>query len=112
MSTWPVTLPPYPVNNKFSLNIQDLTVNSSMETGSPKRRKRFTAGIVTMTLNYILTSTTWATLLKFYQDYPTTAFSFTRPDTNATVSARFTKPPTVTVDSNAYKVTVVLEVLP
>jgi len=110
--TWPNTLPEWPVNNRFSIDPQELTVRSSMDTGPAKVRRRFTAAVYTIKAQYILTSDQWATLLTFYEDYPSTAFTYKRPDTGDNVDARFVKAPSVSVDANSYRVTVELEVLP
>ena len=116
MTAWPGTLPSAPLLENFQELLPDTAIRTDMDTGPVKLRQRTTAGVGSLMVSYLLSAAQTATLDAFYETTlagGSTAFDYTHPRTNATVSCRFVSPPEYTpANGTYYKVTLMLEVLP
>jgi len=116
MSTWPVSLPSYPLVNGFSESIPETTVRTEMDQGPAKIRQRTTASIRKMQMSFLLNKTQTQALDTFYittLNGGSTSFTFTHPRTDASISCRFTQPPEYTSTNGDYfNAGIELEILP
>lgn len=91
--TWPSTLPPPLADSSASFGAPNNVIETGMETGSPKRRRRFTAVEISFTCTLKLSQAQLAVLETFY--YTTLAqvlpFDWTDFRTGATATYCFTK---------------------
>src|SRR5690606_14120210 len=115
MSTWPATLPA-PLNGGFRELWPNNIIRTQMDKGPPKVRRRTTANVATLQMQFLMSTAQVSTLETFFQGdaaYGAAAFDFTHPRTGSTVSCRFTRPPEFGTTNGAYwPVSVELEVLP
>lgn len=98
MATWPATLPQF---GQLGAQIaaDDSVVRSSMDSGPPSRRNRFTAITKSVSYTMLLTGEQVTTLDDFFHDTlrnGALAFDWTDPRTDATVTIAFKKPPAYT----------------
>jgi hypothetical protein len=116
MTTWPNTLPAYPLIDGFHETAPNTVIRTDMEQGPAKVRLRTTAAIRTLALSYLMNKAQVTALETFYLatlQGGALSFDFTHPRSNAVVSCRFTRPPEyVTSNGNFFKVAMELEVLP
>ncbi len=95
---------------------QDASVRSKMDTGAPKKRKRFTAAVRTMTVPIVLTQAERVTFDTFYittLEEGSLSFDWIDPvDGVSTISYRFLKPPKLTKKGGEWKGILSLEVIP
>jgi hypothetical protein len=114
MATWPTL--PAPIINSYSETLPDNVIRTSMDKGPAKVRRRTTANTAAMQYAMVLTAAQVATLSTFYTTTTLSGaqeFDYTHPRTGATVTARFTAPPTYSdINGRAYRVEVALEILP
>jgi hypothetical protein len=115
MATWPASLP-YPALNTLKETPPENTIRTQMEKGPAKLRRRTTANVRPLSFTLKLTPAQVTTLDDFFT---TTTFSgaveftYTHPRTGASVTARFTEPPTYSeVGGAIYNAAVALEILP
>lgn len=66
--TFPATLPQYVQEGGFSEQIQDQTIESQMDTGPAKIRRRFTKSLRQFSLQMMLTPAQTDTFEAFWQD--------------------------------------------
>lgn len=96
MSTilWPTTLPAFVTEESYSETAADLTIESSVDQGAPKVRRRFTAKYKPLQLSIMCTHEQAAAFETFY--YETTSvvlpFDWVHPRTQQPVTMRFKKP--------------------
>jgi hypothetical protein len=116
MTSWPDTLPAYPLLDGFHETVPNTVIRTDMEQGPAKVRLRTTAAIRAMSLAYLMSKTQVTALETFYLatlQGGALLFDFMHPRSNATVSCRFVKPPEyATSNGNFFKVALELEVLP
>jgi hypothetical protein len=116
MTTWPDTLPAYPLLDGFRETAPNTVIRTDMEQGPSKVRLRTTAAVRTMTLSYLMSKTQVTALETFYLaalQGGALPFDFTHPRSNGAVSCRFTRPPEyVASNGSFFKVALELEVLP
>ncbi len=115
MAVWPAGLPQKqfsPVTEKR----QDAAIRSSMDTGTPKKRRRFTAAVREITIPIVLSM---AEKIIFDTFYITTLkegvlpFDWTDPNDDTTIiEYRFVKPSRLTKKAGEWKGMLSLEVLP
>ncbi len=95
---------------------QDASIRSSMDTGAPKKRRRFTAAVREITIPIVLTQAERVTFDTFYittLEEGSLSFDWIDPvDGTSTISYRFVKPPSMTKKGGEWKATLSLEVLP
>lgn len=110
--TWPSTLPQYPDDDgsaTYAPLVQPV-ISTSMDTGAPKYRRRFTSVPETFTGAITLTSAQWATLQTFVVTTLADVGAFDWVDfrSGATASYVFTQRPQVQSDQGypgSWKVT-------
>lgn len=113
--TWPATLPQTPEEEGYASEDQDVVLRSSMDTGEPKLRARFTSAAEYIECRFIMTS---AELVIFKEFYRVTTgrgavrFNMPHPETSVTTTARFRSPPKRTPLSTRWVVSMSLEFLP
>lgn len=115
-STWPSTLPTYPLYDGFEERVPLNTIRTEMEYGPPKVRRRSTAGIRTFALTFALTKSQVASLDTYYVTTlvsGTCQFTGAHPRTGADTSYRFVVPPRYSALScDIWRASFELEVLP
>ncbi len=100
-ASWPGTLPSYALEGGYQERFQDQTIESQMDTGPAKIRRRFTKAIRFFSITMLMTpsqvdtfETFWNTTLKG----GSLPFDWLHPRTRAAMSFRFRKPaPSYTV---------------
>lgn len=93
--TWPATLPQFVLEGGYQESIQDQTIETQMEAGPAKIRRRFTKSLRRFQMSLLLTSTQAATFETFWQTScagGATPFTWVHPRTRATVTMRFRNP--------------------
>ena len=115
MASFPASLP-NPLVSGYSDTAPNLVIRTEMDQGPAKVRKRFTAGVRPMTVNFVLTEAQVAALDTFFEttiDGGAASFTMENPRTDQTESFRFTSPPQYqAISYSHYNVTLSLEQLP
>lgn len=118
--TWPVSLPTEPNDGEYQETPPDLVLTTEMECGSPKARRRYTAGVRKLSLPFLFEPEQ----LAVFDDFLMTtlaggALSFEfpwppAPRATQTCTARIVKPLPVYrhVGKGCHKFTLALELLP
>jgi hypothetical protein len=94
-ATWPGTLPTHVFEQGYSEKLNDQTLESTVDVGSPKIRRRFTKQIRTFSVQMRLTPTQKTTFEGFWQTTllgGSLAFNWVHPLTRASTTFRFRKP--------------------
>ena len=115
MAVWPVSLPALSVVNDYTEEIAERALRTEMDQGPAKVRRLTNAMPDKLKFTQLLTKDQVATLDAFYKTTlvgGSTSFTDTHPRTGASVSLRFTKPPTYQFMGAIWKAAVELEVLP
>lgn len=116
MPTWPESLPQEPGADGFQETAPNLVVRTQMDAGPPKVRRRFTAGVRTFAMRFVLSEDQVDTLDAFFiEDCAGGAipFDWKHPRTNAPASFRFVEPPTYTsLGGDCWSANVSVELLP
>lgn len=116
MPTWPASLPQQVEMTDFQETVPNMLIRSSTDTGPPKVRRRFSAGVRPINGRQLLTKAQVATLDTFYVTTLTggaLAFDWVHPRTQAAASLRFVGPPVYTcLGPDAYYAAYQLEILP
>ena len=117
MAVWPVTLPTQVSWTGYQGAPRDNRIRTQMEAGPPKMRRRFRAGIETITCGQTaLTKAQITTLQGFYETTlqgGTLPFDWVHPLTQAATSFRFAVPPSWQGRGpDAFDATYGLEILP
>lgn len=94
-ASWPAGLPQYVLESGYQERFQDQTIESQMDTGPAKVRRRFTKAIRFFNATVLMTAaqadtfeTFWLTTLKG----GSLPFDWVHPRTRAVTSFRFRKP--------------------
>ena len=117
MAVWPVGLPQQVAVTGYQGAPRDNRIDTKMETGPPKSRRRSTAAMEEITCGQeLLTKAQIAILQAFYETTllsGTLPFDWVHPLTGAAVSMRFGKKPTWTMRaSDALDVSYLFWILP
>jgi hypothetical protein len=100
--TWPTTLPQYVQEGAYSETIQDQTIESQMDSGPAKIRRRFTKSIRKFSISLMMTSAQVDTFETFWQSTVkggSLPFDWVHPRTRASATLRFRNPaPNYTVN--------------
>jgi hypothetical protein len=94
-ATWPGTLPAYVFEQGYSEKLNDQTLESSVEVGPPKIRRRYTKQIRSFTVQMRLTVDQKATFEGFWQTTllgGSLPFDWVHPLTRSSTTFRFRKP--------------------
>ena len=93
--TWPGTLPQYVQEGAYNESIQDQTVESPMDTGPAKIRRRFTKSLRKFSISLMMTSAQVDTFETFWQTTVkggSIPFDWVHPRTRAAATLRFRNP--------------------
>lgn len=114
---WPAGLPQRPSWTNYQETPPNLVVRTQMDSGPPKVRRRFTAGVRPFKCGFdVLTATEIATLDDFFLN--TTGggalrFNWIHPRTGVAAELRFVSAPAYTaIGGLSYSVTMDMEILP
>ena len=116
MTTWPNTLPTYPLIENFQEGVANTSIRTEMDQGPAKVRQRTTAAVSNLSLSYLLNKSQITDLETFYKTTlkgGTLSFDFVHPRAGTTVSCRFISPPQYGAgNGNFFRVILELEVMP
>ncbi len=116
MPTWPTSLPTAPMISGLNETLADNLVRTQMDQGPAKVRRRSTANVKPLQIQYVLTVAQKDTLITFFVTTLVSgslSFTFTDPLTDSSSTVRFTGPPSFkAVSAIAWATTLALEVLP
>lgn len=93
--TWPVTLPQYVLEGGYQEQLQDQTIETQMEAGPAKIRRRFTKSLRRFQINLLMNSTQAAAFETFWQTTcrgGSIPFDWKNPRTQAAATMRFRNP--------------------
>lgn len=92
---WPVSLPQYVTESGFTEQIQDQTIESQMETGPAKIRRRFTKSLRRFQVSMQMTAAQVSTFENFWQTTcrgGSIPFDWLHPRTRVASTLRFRNP--------------------
>ena len=95
MPTFPTSLPQFVQEGGYSEQIQDQTIESQMDTGPAKIRRRFTKSLRRFSMQLMLTQAQVSTFEAFWQDDckgGSLPFTWVHPRTRAAATMRFRNP--------------------
>lgn len=93
--TWPATLPQYVQEGGYQETLQDQTIETQMESGPAKIRRRFTKSLRRFQVSMLMTSAQATTFETFWQDTckgGSIPFDWVNPRTRAASTVRFRTP--------------------
>lgn len=96
MPSWPATLPQYVNVSGYQESLPDQTIESAVDAGPPKVRRRFTANYRAITATIWVDGTQRAAFETFFETTlagGSLAFDWVNPLTQAAASFRFRRPP-------------------
>jgi len=103
---WPASLPTKPLQEGFRYDPPDASIESEVDVGLPKVRKRYTIGVETFTIPIRLTSTSDVTTLNnhFYTtlESGTKETNYRHPILGTTQAFKMRKP-TITSDGSNFR---------
>jgi hypothetical protein len=113
---WHIDLPQELLVDGYGESPADITIESNMDIGPAKVRRRFTAGVRPVSGYILLTSAQLATFKTFYNDTilgGSLRFNWTEPPAHTTsCEMRFTDTPNWTKVGDYFKIAMNLEILP
>lgn len=115
MPSWPSNLPGLPLAGKYEETPPETVLRTPMDEGPAKLRRRGTAGVRRLKLEYLLDASQVAALDAFYLEDVrggALSFSFAHPREGELVSCRFRAAPVYAAEGALYRAAVELEVLP
>lgn len=96
MPVWPTQLPEYVLENGYNEQFPKNTVETEMDAGPPKARRRFTKIFRKFQVQMIMTDYQAAVFEGFYYttcNSGTDSFDWVHPRTRDAMTLRFTQPP-------------------
>lgn len=93
--TWPASLPQYVQEGGYQEQLQDQTVESQMDTGPAKIRRRFTKSIRKFQITLLMTAAQADAFETFWQDTclgGSIPFNWVNPRTRVPATLRFRNP--------------------
>lgn len=96
MPTWPTTLPDYVLENGYQEQFPKNTVETEMETGAPKVRRRFTKVFRKFQCTMMMTTDQASVFEVFYFNTcagGSASFDWVHPRKRTAMTLRFTQPP-------------------
>lgn len=118
MPTWPIGLPQYVLEAGYSEQLEDQTIETQMEAGPAKIRRRFTTAFRQFRVSVQMTSDQATIFENFYLDTlagGSLTFDWVHPRTRVSKTFRFRKPsPTIQAIGGGavVRVSMSLETLP
>jgi len=114
MATWPVTLPQCFLQDSYQETDANLFVQTEMDAGPPKIRRRFTAGVRQISGKMLLTTAQKIILREFFMDYGADEIDYPDPeDAESTISVNFSDPPDYVYSGpNRWRVSIKFKELP
>jgi hypothetical protein len=116
MATWPSDLPDYPLLNGYSEAPQSGVLRTQMDSGRPKRRKRYNAPPTQFNVQFNLTGSQLQTFEDFFEtdlEFGALGFDWTHPRTGTSVSFYFVGSyKTKALSPDVFQVSFRLELLP
>lgn len=101
MATWPTSLPQYVLEQGYQESLEDQTIETAMDAGPPKVRRRFTTSVRKLTVQVQMDADQAAIFEDFYLNTcagGSLPFEWVHPRTRAARTFRFRKPvPAVSV---------------
>lgn len=114
-AAWPASLPQYVLEQGYSEQMPDQLIETPMEAGKPKVRRRYTMNNPTFTVTIAMTLGQKAIFETFFDEDlqgGSLPFTWVNPTSQLATTFRFRKPvPKWTVRGNAYLVSAALEVV-
>lgn len=115
-AAWPASLPPNFLQTDYRERFADVLLRTKMDTGPDKVRRRFTAGVQSLSGSMLMTGAQLATLESFFATTlqgGALPFDWVHPRSQSAITCRFVEPPQITGHSvDRYRVGLKLEVLP
>lgn len=96
--SWPISIPQTPIPDGFQDGIQELSIRSKMDVGPDKIRRRYTAGIRKLQMQFHMNGTQKSDFRAFYITTllgGSLAFDFEDPAEGGTIELRFVTPPNI-----------------
>jgi len=116
MTTWPTTLPTYPLLDNYVETVPETVIRTEMDQGPAKIRRKTTAGVRKLNVSYFLNKEQVAALDEFYLTTlkgGALEFDFVHPRNSSDIVCRFTAPPEYkAANGNYFEVNLELEILP
>lgn len=112
---WPSTLPFELLQRGYTQAAADTTLKTSMDAGPSKIRRRYTAGVESVTGTLILSEPQLTTIRYFYKTTlkgGSLRFTWVEPVSLTNVEFRFTGPVQWSMSGGWYEVSLELEILP
>lgn len=94
-ASWPASLPSYVLEQGYSEQIADQFIETQMEAGSPKRRRRYTRNNRVFTVSMAMDETTSQTFENFYDTTlagGSLPFDWVHPRRRTTMTFQFRHP--------------------
>lgn len=114
-SAWPASLPEYVLQQGFSETLPDTTIQSSMEAGRPKTRRRYTSNYSVFTVAIAMELAQRVTFEEFYNTTlrgGSLPFTWVHPLHRSPCTMQFRKPvPKFSVNGNKHIVTAAVEII-
>lgn len=95
MPSWPGSLPQFVLEQGYDETLPDQSIESQMETGPAKARRRFTTNVTKFQVQVAMDQTQASTFETFYSDTlegGTLTFDWVHPITRVAKTFRFRKP--------------------
>lgn len=95
MPAWPATLPQFVLESGYQEQLQDQVIETQMETGPVKVRRRFTKSIRTFQCQMLMTAAQQAAFESFWQNDclgGSISFTWVHPRTRVAATFRFRTP--------------------
>ena len=116
MATWPASLPEYVLEQGYSETAPDQSIESNMDAGPAKQRRRFTTNFRPIKATIRCEDTQVATFETFYYttlEGGTLPFAWVHPRTRVACTMRFRKPaPTYRPVGEAVDISFAVEIIP
>lgn len=116
MPVWPTTLPQYVLEQGYSENAPDQSIESQVDGGPVKQRRRYTTNFRPLKVTIRCEPDEVATFEDFYYDTllgGTLTFDWVHPRTQAACVMRFRKPaPSIRPSGDAVDISMSLEIMP
>ena len=96
MSSWPNDIPQLPLQEGFTETPKNVVIRTQTDTGPAKTRSRYTAGVKTYSMQFLLTAAEQTSLNTFFDTTlvnGSLSFTYVNPAGGASGTFRFLGPP-------------------